>query len=288
MNESPSDRTGEDVAGSVLDNALRSMSHMTIPQGPPTELMQATLAILQGPEPTSFRFPMSLSKSKLMKTVSISAVLLITTCVSVLLLSDSKSASAAYTDAIARLRDAKMLSFTSLATIEGEKLPFRTKQFYSDDGRHRSESKGVVTIYDKTMTPRLMLIESAKFAFVPSQLTKPSQAPLPLRGWLDALKVKGMAPDQKLGEQTVNGRRSIGFVTTHEESTFVIWVDVASNEIVQIEHDSAANGKGSVRHYVWKDFEFNQEVDDSLFSIDVPEGYTFKALSPRSKGPSGK
>jgi outer membrane lipoprotein-sorting protein len=48
-----------------------------------------------------------------------------------------------------------------------------------------------------------------------------------------------------------------------------IWVDAKTKRIVLVETTGA---KGRVT-YMLKDFVFDEELDDSLFSLELPEGY---------------
>jgi hypothetical protein len=51
------------------------------------------------------------------------------------------------------------------------------------------------------------------------------------------------------------------------------------NELVQIEHDGMVEGS-PISKLVMKDFRFNEAVDESLFSFEVPNGYKAMQLSP--------
>src|SRR5207244_4027655 len=96
--------------------------------------------------------------------------------------------------------------------------------------------------------------------------------------WLQALKKLGDKPDKELGQQELDGKRVTGFVATQGNLTFTIWVDTATQELVRIEHDSPIKGTAYERAAM-TDFRFDQQLDESLFSVAVPAGYTVQQLA---------
>jgi len=82
---------------------------------------------------------------------------------------------------------------------------------------------------------------------------------------------------QSLGTQEIAGREAIGFrLLKKNDGTYPwsgditdIWVDAKTRLLVMLE-TGAADGRWMFR---LKDFAFNQELDDSLFSLDPPQGY---------------
>lgn len=68
---------------------------------------------------------------------------------------------------------------------------------------------------------------------------------------------------KELGEKEIDGQKVIGFSTDE----FTIWADAETALPVRIEVQSPLS-------IVFKNFQFNVPVDESLVSMDVPNGYT--------------
>ena len=91
---------------------------------------------------------------------------------------------------------------------------------------------------------------------------------------------------QSLGTQEIAGREAIGFrLLKKNDGTYPwsgditdIWVDAKTRLLVMLE-TGAADGRWMFR---LKDFAFNQELDDSLFSLDPPQGYRMLIPPPES------
>jgi hypothetical protein len=82
---------------------------------------------------------------------------------------------------------------------------------------------------------------------------------------------------ESLGNKKIGDRETVGFrIQKMRDGTYFwageatdIWVDAKTKRIVLVETTGA---KGRVT-YMLKDFVFDEELDDSLFSLELPEGY---------------
>jgi outer membrane lipoprotein-sorting protein len=77
--------------------------------------------------------------------------------------------------------------------------------------------------------------------------------------------------DEELGIREIDGRAAQGFRVTEEGMTYTVWIDPKTRELVEIEmrFDNAPGVSGTAT-----DFRFDVELDDSLFSLTPPDGYT--------------
>ncbi|MHC4573255.1 MAG: hypothetical protein ACYS76_03860, partial [Planctomycetota bacterium] len=73
---------------------------------------------------------------------------------------------------------------------------------------------------------------------------------------------------EELGEQEIDGQRAIGFRAKHPRVEVTIWADPQTALPFRIEQ------KEGQLFIVCKDFKFDVEMDESLFSMEAPEGYT--------------
>ncbi len=138
--------------------------------------------------------------------------------------------------------------------------------------RTMSTMPGEVSIIDLTETRILSLTESKKQAQYISLEGLPS-----IPNYMDRLKnlilMLQKSPEFKiedLGVQEVDGREVIGFLAKHLKAEIVLWADADTGLPVRIEQNE---GQMTV---VCKNMEFDVPMDETLFSMDVPEGYTLQ------------
>lgn len=73
---------------------------------------------------------------------------------------------------------------------------------------------------------------------------------------------------EDLGEQEMDGKIAIGFLAKCPQGKLEIWADPETGLPIRLRVD--------IQQFVFvlKDFEIDVEMDESLFSMEVPEGYT--------------
>jgi len=76
---------------------------------------------------------------------------------------------------------------------------------------------------------------------------------------------------EQLGEQVIDGQKAIGFVGRGQNEEVRIWADPRTALPIRIEAKI-----GQEFSFVMKNFQFNAAVDESLVSMDVPEGFTLQ------------
>lgn len=72
---------------------------------------------------------------------------------------------------------------------------------------------------------------------------------------------------EDLGVQEIDGREVVGFFAKHPRTEITLWADAETGLPVRIEQN-----EGQMRT-VCKNMQFDVPFDESLFSMDVPEGY---------------
>ena len=82
------------------------------------------------------------------------------------------------------------------------------------------------------------------------------------------MELKDSPNIEKLGEQEIEGQKAIGFAGPNEEVK--IWADPHTAVPIRVE---LRLGQLFV---ILKNFKFDVPIEDSLVSMDVPEGYTFE------------
>jgi len=80
-------------------------------------------------------------------------------------------------------------------------------------------------------------------------------------------RLKGL-PVEELGQMEIDGQKAIGFLVRSHNEEVTIWANARTARPIRIELRY-----GQTR-YVLKNIEFDVPVDESLVSMDVPDGYT--------------
>lgn len=100
---------------------------------------------------------------------------------------------------------------------------------------------------------------------------------------LDELKRLRLSAEKDLGQKEIDGRTAKGFQIRKEGTDWIIWVDPDTAYPVRIEFTGTVLMGGTKA--VMDHFQFNVDLDASLFALTVPEGYAVeskKAQSPHT------
>ncbi len=77
---------------------------------------------------------------------------------------------------------------------------------------------------------------------------------------------------EDLGVREIDGREAVGFLAKHPQIEVTVWADSKTGLPVRIEQ------KEHQALYIVKNMRFDEPMDDSLFSMDVPEGYKLQQM----------
>lgn len=281
MREQSTDESENEMSDALLQQAIASIQKQEVPAGPSPQLVAATLATLHISEQSLTRSFPFVVRARTIKLTATAAALLLTASMATLLILAMKSPSSAFGQVIKQVREARSMSYTQLMKLDGRAQLITTSNFIAEDGRRRTEQPGaggVTTIFDTNGFIRLVLIEATKTALVyEAREERGINAGHMFLDWLQTLRKLGEMPDKELGQKELDGKRVSGFVATQGNSTFTMWVDSATGELVRIEYDSPVNDMPT--HITMTDFRFNERLDESLFGFAVPAGYRVRQLT---------
>ncbi len=91
-----------------------------------------------------------------------------------------------------------------------------------------------------------------------------------LRNIISELQEKPDFEVEELGKQAVDGQEAVGFLAKHPKVELTIWADPETALPVRIEQ------VGGQMKVICKNVKFDLPMDESLFSMEVPEGYTLQ------------
>ncbi len=189
-------------------------------------------------------------------------------------------------DFVAPLLEARGVKYTLTAEMKGPPPITTTSEvMVLDDARMRQETampdgSKMVMIQDMTQGKSLYLLSSSKSATILAFTNRPkyksAEGGNPLAGYRSLLLDARDNPSitrEPLGEKVIDGRRVIGFHISSQRGVMDLWGDPRTGLPVRVEITLGMDGntKATMSH-----FEFNVDMDKSLFSLEPPAGYTVR------------
>ena len=175
--------------------------------------------------------------------------------------------------------EASTAQYDMIVTTKGQP-PLKTKVYYRDPGHFRQElSGGAINIADWQARKIVGLDPVNKRTTVFNLVNLPQEAiskmPADQFGALrDALCAAIDDPDmevEQLGIKQHSGVETTGYRFTSGSQPMTIWADSKSGFPVRIEFVTPGPPKSDV---VMENYRFDVDLDESLFSVEIPEGYS--------------
>jgi len=180
--------------------------------------------------------------------------------------------SVAWADVVRPILTARTVVFN----VEGENVPV-TRVMNMGTQRVRGEvlspdGKTVQAIViDFDASRMLTLIPNQKRAVLielKDMLEKPENVLEELRNMVTEIQNDPNVSVEPLGEKEIDGQIAKGFRATGPDGELTVWADPQTALPIRMEQ------KWRQMHFVYTDFQFDIELDESLFSMEIPEGYS--------------
>jgi outer membrane lipoprotein-sorting protein len=262
-----------------IDRAADAMRRTPLPEGPSeqtiTRTLDALLAAAGAPDVIPFR------RRRIMLTALKAAGVALATAGGLFYFAGfpPASATAEFTEAARKLQDAHTLSVRIISRIAGQPDPLTGRVFYRVPGLIRSETEpagGPVTIMDVVRGKALALDPAQKSALLlegrPPQergINRDLAASM-----IDDLRRLGEKNGEPAGEKVIGEVRARGFRVKEQGQEMTVWVDPQKRLPLLIEIVGRI-GTVDVRSTL-ADIQLDQRLDDALFSLDPPAGYTLR------------
>lgn len=185
----------------------------------------------------------------------------------------STSSSTVYADVVRQLQKARTLIYTATSSTSIEGMPDLEMEItFKEPGYMRiTMSDGYVSVFNSIEGKGLSIIPARK-QFVEIDMTNlPDDIGQRELDVIEKLRTLPERADEDLGEQIMEGRSVHGFRVNERGLTNTVWIDTKNRELVlvEIEFDNAPGMSA-----IMSNFQFDVELDDSLFRLTPPEGYT--------------
>jgi outer membrane lipoprotein-sorting protein len=171
----------------------------------------------------------------------------------------------AYAEVVERLQNALTMTYTSSGTTEVE-IAFKKP------GYMRTTMPGdYVTVIDWTQGKGLSTLPTRK-QFIEMEMSNLPNNPAQHQfNVIEKLRTLPDRADEELGTIEIDARTVQGFRVNEDGVINTVWVDTKTRELVRVETEFT-NAPGM--NVTMTNFQFDVELDDSLFSLTPPEDYT--------------
>ena len=280
--------------GRLVDRAARAIRRTPVPEGPPDEAVRAVLAAggaVAGP--ASGRKTRNLRERMftMNRIAKIAAAIVVVAGIAALgwVTLGGGGATVAWADVQEKIRNARTLTFKMAMKMEG--FPdTETKMMFMGPGRMRQEwtmgPSKVVGIFDVRQGKMITLVEKEKKAIVVnlSELPEESRKQYEQQDFLAQMKKLIEESETELGEREIGGRQAKGYQVQKDGQAMTVWADAKTGRPLEM---SMTMFQGETK-MTMSDFEFDAKLDESLFSLEVPEGYTVVEKDIELKQPSAE
>jgi outer membrane lipoprotein-sorting protein len=178
-----------------------------------------------------------------------------------------------FADVVRPILTAHTVAFNA-RSLEGENLPI-ARIMSMGTQRVRSEILSadvqVIAIYDYDTSQMLTLNPKQKIAAIidiNGLPEKPENFVEIMRNMINELQHDPDVSIESLGEKEIDGHMAQGLRATSPDGELTVWADSQTNLPIHMKQ------KWRQIHYEFTDFEFDEVLDESLFSMDIPEGYS--------------
>ena len=182
----------------------------------------------------------------------------------------------AWADVVRPILTAHTVVF-NIRSVEGENLPI-TRIMNMGTQRVRSEvlsadgkTVQVIAICDYDTSQMLTLTPEQKIAALTDLKDlpeKPENILETIRNIITELQNDPEVSVESLGEMEIDGRTAKKFRATGPDGVLIVWADLETALPIRMEQTWRQ------MQFVCTDFQFDVEIDESLFSMEVPEGYS--------------
>jgi outer membrane lipoprotein-sorting protein len=145
---------------------------------------------------------------------------------------------------------------------------------YKEPGLYRWETsledETTVTIFDYTTERGIRTLLNAK------TITEMNTNLMPQRSQLgdpiEKFRSLPPRPNESVGRRSINGQNAVGYQIQWDTEHALLWINAKTDQLLEIHTRSDTRD----RLTIYSEFKFNEPIDDSLFSLVPPAGFTKK------------
>ncbi len=187
----------------------------------------------------------------------------------------SSTENLAFADVVRPILIARTVTFKVImaggGNVPTKVMSMGTQRFRSEVLSPDGKTVQVIVIADYETSRMLQLIPSRKRAVLIEMKDLPEKPENILEEMRNIITDLQNNPDfsvEPLGEMEIDGRIAIGFRATAPDEELAVWVDPQTELPIRTEQ------KWHQVQFTCTDFQFDVPMDESLFSMEIPEGYS--------------
>ncbi len=254
-----------------------------VPKGPAPEVIAQTRAALQiaANRPTLIPVPWRRTILTMLKLTA--AALAAAAGLSYLAFVPRAEATVTFAEVAQKLHDAHTLSFRMSVQMPGQKGPTTGREYYKDPGLVRTEidaPQAAVTIIDTNLGKILMLDPPPRSPCSRTgNSTQIYSVALRDRAGNQVEQLRAMAGKEgkPAGKRRIGDVEAQGFQVEADGFPWTVWVD-AGAKAAPLDGDDRRASRTRTSRSTMSDFQIDPKLDDSLFRLEPPQGYTLKKI----------
>ena len=272
----------------LLNDATQALRDAPTPDGPSPDLVTATEnAVRQTivePKPTNFtqRILTMLPKPR----YAAAAIILIAAALLAWLTINGGGRNIVFADVVEKVESVRTAKWQMSIETNGQTHQFEYEAMEPGRMRWYGPDQGSAIIVDLNVGKAIVRSDKDKQVIV-IPMPKPDSGQA--AGMLALLQSFKNFEGTDLGEREIDDHATKGFGFEREGVTFEVWVDeesglpvlieqVVSESVVRTEMQRAGVPEDapipiSEKKLTWSDFVYDVELDESAFSVEIPEGY---------------
>jgi outer membrane lipoprotein-sorting protein len=266
--------------------ATDALRRAPVPDGPPPETIARTLAALRAADAGSEVVPRTRRRLMLTMLKMAGAVLAAAAGVSYFAGFPPPSATAEFVATARKLQDARTMSFRQTMTIAGQSEPMTGRILYKVPGLVRIEfdpAGTAVSVLDLSHGKVLVFNPADKSAVLmdepPAKGGGPARRRDPAASMIEDMRQLAQKNGEPAGEKVIGDVRARGFRVKEHGQEMTVWVDPQKKLPVLIEC-TGRTGNLDFRG-TFADIQLDPELDDALFRLDPPAGYTLRKVNAK-------
>jgi len=268
----------------LLDRAVDAVLRDPIPDDVPPDRVAQLAAVVRhaADQPCPITLTRRIRNMKPMTRIAVAAAVLVAFVGLMSWLVPGRGEALALTniaEALGNVQSAKWKTTSVVKLAGGETKTMHEIGMFRAPSHERKEmtieGETSISIFDARQDKTLALLPAKKMAMVLSLKDSPPGGRsggtfLDLRKIVVDAQSGGPARAESVGVQVIDGRRAEGFRVQSGATEVTIWADPKTSLPIRVE--SVMSGATEVR-IVMTDFEVGVDLEESLFSLDVPPGY---------------
>ncbi len=278
MNDTAPSRPPDDP----LDRAADALRRTVVPEGPSDETVARTLAALRTAAeaktiPFYRRKPMRYAWR-----IAVAGMLAAGVAVYFAGLLPLHSR-LAFAEVATKLRDARTLTYKSTFKYPKRDEPETMKIFFKEPGLMRNERGGQIGITDLKQPKTLLLDTAAKTAVLIEYKRGKNAKKDVHESEIEGLRKLADKKGESAGKMRIGDVEAEGFRVEEEGFTLTVWADPKTKMPVRIEMPIRIEDRDAL--VTLSDFQLDPKLDDSLFSLEPPEGYRLRKMEVEDAKP---